>query len=103
MIPEDTDVLITHGPPSGILDLVNNWRQPFQNVGCELLRFHVERVKPALNVFGHIHEGYGVKQVDDTLFVNASICNPSYNPINKPIVIDLKEYDGEIIATYVEE
>jgi len=103
MIPDDTDVLITHGPPNGILDLVNNWRQPFQNVGCELLRFHVERVKPSLNVFGHIHEGYGVKQVDGTLFVNASICNPVYNPINKPIIVDLTEIDGQIIATYVED
>jgi Icc-related predicted phosphoesterase len=63
----------------------------------------VERVKPALNVFGHIHEGYGVKQINDTLFVNASICNPGYNPINKPIVVDLKEYDGKIVATYVED
>ena len=103
MIPNDTDVLITHTPPNGILDLVNNWRQPFQNVGCELLRFHVERVKPALNVFGHIHEGYGVKRIEDTLYVNASICNSGYNPINKPIIVDLTEVDNKIIATYVEE
>ena len=103
MIPEDTDVLITHGPPNGILDLVNNFRQPNRNVGCESLRFHVERVKPALNVFGHIHEGYGVKQVNDTLFVNASICTAGYEPTNKPIIIDLTEVDGKIIATYVEE
>jgi Icc-related predicted phosphoesterase len=102
-IPEDTDVLITHGPPNGILDLVNNFRQPNRNVGCESLRFHVERVKPALNVFGHIHEGYGVKQVNDTLFVNASICTAGYEPTNKPIIIDLTEVDGKIIATYVEE
>lgn len=103
MIPDDTDVLITHGPPNGILDLVNNFRQPNRNVGCELLRVHVERVKPSLNVFGHIHEGYGTTLIDDTLFVNASICNPGYNPINKPIIIDLTEVDGKIIANYVEE
>lgn len=103
MILEDVDVLITHGPPNGVLDKVNNFRQPNQNVGCELLRFHVERAKPALNVFGHIHEGYGVKRIEDTLYVNASICNSGYNPINKPIIIDLKEHDGQIVATYVEE
>jgi len=103
MIPDDTDVLITHGPPNGILDLVNNFRQPNRNVGCESLRFHVERVKPALNVFGHIHEGYGTTLIDETLFVNASICNPGYNPINKPIIIDLTEVDGKIKANYVEE
>jgi len=103
MIPEDTDVLITHTPPNGVLDLVNNWRQPNESVGCELLRFHVERINPSLNVFGHIHEGYGVKKINDTLFVNAAICNSGYNPINKPIVIDLEEYNGQIVATYVEE
>lgn len=103
MIPDDTDVLITHGPPNGILDLVNNFRQPNRNVGCESLRFHVERVKPALNVFGHIHEGYGTTLINDTLFVNASTCNSGYNPINKPIIIDLTEVDGKIKANYVEE
>jgi Icc-related predicted phosphoesterase len=103
MIPDDTDVLITHGPPNEILDLVNNFRQPNRNVGCELLRFHVERVKPALNVFGHIHEGYGTKIINDTLFVNASICNPSYYPINKPIIVDLVEVGGKIIANYINE
>jgi Icc-related predicted phosphoesterase len=103
MIPDDTDVLITHGPPNGILDLVNNYRQPNRNVGCELLRFHMERVNPALNVFGHIHEGYGYKRIDNTLFVNAAICNEGYRPINKPIIVDLTEVDGKIIATYVED
>ena len=103
MIPDDTDVLITHGPPNGILDLVNNWRQPFQNVGCELLRFHMERIKPALNVFGHIHEGYGTKNLEDTLYVNASICTARYDAINKPIIVDLTEVDGKIIANYVNE
>lgn len=102
-IPDDTDVLLTHGPPNGILDLVDNWRQPFQNVGCEVLRFHMDRVNPSLNVFGHIHEGYGHKRVGETLFVNAAICNGRYNPINKPIVVDLTEVDGKIIATYVED
>jgi hypothetical protein len=103
MIPDDTDVLITHGPPNGILDLVNNFRQPNRNVGCESLRFHIERIKPALNVFGHIHEGYGVRYLDDTLFVNASTCTAGYSPTNKPIVVDLNEYNGQIVATYVEE
>jgi Icc-related predicted phosphoesterase len=63
----------------------------------------VERVKPALNVFGHIHEGYGTTLINDTLFVNASTCTSGYNPINKPIIIDLTEVDGKIKANYVEE
>lgn len=101
-IPTDTDVLITHGPPNGFGDLVNNWRQPNTNVGCELLRNRIEEIKPLLNVFGHIHEGYGVYTNDKTTFVNASICTSDYRPTNKPIIIDLNEYDGEIVATYVE-
>lgn len=102
MIPNDIDILITHGPPSEIRDFVNNWRQPVRNVGCELLRFRVEQIKPLVHVFGHIHEAYGVELNDDTLYVNASTCTERYSPSNKPIVIDLTEVDGKITATYVE-
>jgi Icc-related predicted phosphoesterase len=103
MIPEDTDVLITHGPPNGFGDKVNNWMQPNQNVGCELLRNRIEESNIVLNIFGHIHEGYGVYTNDKTTFVNASICTADYRPTNKPIIIDLQEVYGEIITTYVEE
>lgn len=102
-IPIDTDVLITHGPPNGLGDLVNNWRQPNMNVGCELLRNRIEELNPTLNVYGHIHEGYGIYNNGKTTFVNASICTPDYRPTNKPIIIDLTEVDGQLIATYVEE
>ena len=102
-IPEDTDILITHGPPNGYGDLVNNWRQPNTNVGCELLLNRILDIKPLVNVFGHIHEGYGIEYGKDTLFVNAAICNAGYEPINKPIVVDLVEINGKIQAIYVEE
>ena len=103
LIPKDTDVLITHGPPNGYGDLVNNWRQPNVNVGCELLTNRIGEIKPILNVFGHIHEGYGVYRNQNTTFVNASICTREYVPKNKPIIIDLTEVDGKLIANYVEE
>ena len=102
-IPNDTDILITHGPPNEVRDFVNNWRQPNVNVGCELLRLRVEQVKPLLHVFGHIHSGYGSAFIKDTLYVNAAICTEQYVPSNKPIIVDLNEYDRQIIATYVEE
>ena len=102
-IPIGTDILITHGPPNGYGDLVNNWRQPNTNVGCELLLNRILDIKPVLNVFGHIHEGYGVYTNEDTTFVNASICTADYRPTNKPIIIDLTVVDGKIIAKYVEE
>jgi len=56
MIPDTTDVLITHGPPRMILDRVDDGTF----TGCAQLRDAIaQRVKPRLHVFGHIHEGYG--------------------------------------------
>jgi predicted phosphohydrolase len=85
LIPEDTDVLITHGPPSGILD-----RTPAgDNAGCEELRKRVEKIRPKLHIFGHIHMGYGHTHQFGVTFVNACICDEAYRPGNPPIVIDL--------------
>jgi Icc-related predicted phosphoesterase len=64
-IPKDTDILVTHTPPYGILD---------QNLGCESLLERIEIIKPKLHVFGHIHENRGIYQHPtwQTTFVNAS-------------------------------
>jgi len=94
-IPNDTDILISHCPPYGIGDYLN-----YKNLGCELLRKRVDKLNLLLNVFGHIHDGRGGKYVNDTLYVNASICTEEYYPVNKPFVVDLKEIDG-IIKTNV--
>jgi Icc-related predicted phosphoesterase len=86
LIPEDTDVLITHGPPYGILDM------PFgkgESAGCKLLLQRVKQVNPRVHVFGHIHGSYGKKQIGSTLFVNACLCNEVYHPVNPPHVVDL--------------
>jgi Icc-related predicted phosphoesterase len=104
MIPDDVNILITHGPPNEIRDFVSNWRQGDMNVGCELLRHQLDnRIKPVLHVFGHIHGAYGAALIKDTLYVNASTCTERYEPTNKPIIVDLTEVDGKLIATYVEE
>ncbi|KAK0513521.1 hypothetical protein JMJ35_004507 [Cladonia borealis] len=58
-IPDDIDIVMTHGPPRGILD----WC-PQGNVGCSNLVQAVRRVKPLMHCFGHIHEGHGVEAVD---------------------------------------
>lgn len=96
-IPRDTDVLITHTPPQGILDLTLHG----DRTGCSYLKCHIEQIKPALHIFGHIHEGYGYTTMGNTLFINASICNRSYSPINKPIIVDLTEVNGKIIANFI--
>jgi Icc-related predicted phosphoesterase len=88
LIPADTDILITHGPPHGILDEVERqyWTE---NTGCEELLKRVEIIKPRLHVFGHIHCGYGTKDEFGVKFVNASTCDEQYQPTQPPIVIEM--------------
>jgi Icc-related predicted phosphoesterase len=85
LIPNSTDVLITHGPPKGILDLCPDGFR----AGCEELWKRVIEVKPQIHLFGHIHFSYGMQLFDGITFVNASICTESYTPTNKPIVVEL--------------
>ncbi len=69
-IPTDTDILITHCPPFGILD--KNELGSFE--GCkDLLDIVQNSVKPRFHIFGHIHEAYGRQQIGQTTFINASI------------------------------
>lgn len=84
-IPDDTDVLITHGPPYGVMDQVESG----ERVGCSDLLDATARCKPKLHIFGHIHEQYGVVQKEGTKYVNASICDVRYRPSRQCIVIDL--------------
>lgn len=85
LIPDGTDVLITHGPPFKILDRTSDGR----NVGCPELAEAVDRVKPKLHVFGHIHPGYGRTKKGGTIFVNAAVCNDRYRPVNPIQVVEL--------------
>lgn len=85
LIPAETDVLITHCPPFGILDETPGG----ERAGCEELRKTVESIRPRLHVFGHIHHGYGKLNESSVEFANASICDEEYAPVNAPIVFDL--------------
>jgi Icc-related predicted phosphoesterase len=86
-IPIGVDVLITHGPPKGHGGKTMRRRD---DVGCPvLLDTILNRVKPALHVSGHIHEGYGVSRQGDIYFVNASSMNYRYDLVNQPVVVDL--------------
>jgi Icc-related predicted phosphoesterase len=68
MIPDDTQILLTHGPPEGVLDR-NRSGDP---CGCRDLLERVLAVRPRLHVFGHIHEAAGRVDLDGITFVNAS-------------------------------
>lgn len=80
-MPEDTNVLITHGPPAGIGDAVSVARRE----GCADLLARVRGVRPALHVFGHIHEDGGAWQIGETLFANVT----TWECERPPTVIDL--------------
>ena len=82
LIPEDTDVLITHGPPFGHGDRTVRGEQ----VGCRDLLEAVERIKPRVHIFGHIHEGQGITYNEHTTFINASVCNEFFRLSNPPIL-----------------
>lgn len=92
-IPDDVDILVTHGPAYGHGDVAPPWilsRYP-RAVGClELLKRIIE-IKPKVHVFGHIHGGHGIYQSDElpTTFMNASVCTESYEPTNKLLSLDL--------------
>lgn len=52
LIPDDINILLTHGPPHGILDRTHCG----EYVGCEELLKIVARINPHIHVFGDIHE-----------------------------------------------
>jgi len=86
LIPKDTNVLISHGPPMSILDKTIQGT----HVGCaNLFTTITEQLKLKLHVFGHIHNGYGVEVKNNTMFVNAAICGEDYKPTNVPRIIQL--------------
>lgn len=94
-IPNDTDILITHGPPQGILDISGS---PYNqgDLGCELLRVRVDEIKPKIHVFGHIHGSYGYKFLNGTHFINASVLNEQYEYQNKPLTVEWDQETNEI-------
>ncbi len=77
-VPEDTHVLISHGPPRGILDAAHDHVNGagMIPVGCAALLKRVLDVKPQLHVFGHIHDHFGAARNEHTTFVNASSVLP---------------------------
>ena len=87
-IPMDTDILITHGPSLGILDITNI----SERVGCEDLYKKVMEIKPKVHAFGHIHSSYGMKEMDGMTFINASNLGEDYLYQNDPITLDF-EFD----------
>ncbi|MCM4158335.1 metallophosphoesterase [Antarcticibacterium flavum] len=83
LIPEDVELLITHTPPYGILDQLDNKK----HLGCEQLTSRLKEVKPSYHIFGHIHHEYGIVKIKETVFVNAALLDDRYRLINSPLTI----------------
>lgn len=87
-IPDETDILIVHGPPYGVLDTVMSG----ERVGCKDM---TERIKNLKNLklvqYGHIHEDYGHEIIDGVHYINASILNLRYELQNKPFIFEFNE------------
>jgi Icc-related predicted phosphoesterase len=84
-IPNDTDVLLVHGPPQGKGDLTINGDRP----GCTELLKRIQNLNLKLVVTGHIHEGYGLYYEGETAIINASVNTVRYEPINDPVVWEI--------------
>lgn len=84
-IPDDVHILVTHGPPNGVLDRLPRG----EHVGCEELAKRLEMLKPRLHVFGHIHCGHGMTEKDGTIYVNAALCDDTNRLRHGPIVVEI--------------
>ena len=84
LIPDYTDIVVTHEPPVMILDESNgvNW-------GNAPLRNRVQEIKPKYHLFGHAHDGYGTDKQEGIVFSNGAILDDRYNIINKPHIFEI--------------
>lgn len=92
-IPDNTDILITHGPAWGYVDQVIG---KTEHLGCELLVQRIKTIKPKIHVCGHIHSGNGYKFDGDTHFINASVLDENYIYTYKPLTVRWDDKTNEI-------
>ncbi|MEM7369323.1 MAG: metallophosphatase domain-containing protein [Bacteroidota bacterium] len=93
-IPDSVDILLTHGPPYGILDRTVRG----DLVGCvDLLKRIEELSSPKIHLFGHIHEAYGIYASDTCHYVNASVVDLRYQLVHPPIVLEWKDGAVQIL------
>jgi Icc-related predicted phosphoesterase len=95
MIPDDINILVTHGPPYGILDQTTyangDIRPGF--LGCPRLLERIKELKDLdLHFFGHIHHPGGQqKHLFGKSFYNAAVCDEMYCPTNPITIVDYEK------------
>lgn len=80
-IPDNTDIVITHGPPKGVLDYTYDFGNKLFRCGCSALLKRMLVVKPKFHMFGHIHNNEdlinaGIQMLsstENTVYSNASV------------------------------
>jgi Icc-related predicted phosphoesterase len=88
LIPDDTDILVLHGPPKGYGDFVPRG----VHTGSPSLTERILKVNPRLAVCGHIHYSRGIYQCGETAVVNAALVNEAYVMVHAPVLIDASGY-----------
>lgn len=81
-IPNDTDVLVTHQPPAGILDYDGH-----RHYGSLELFEKIQIVCPRLHLFGHIHSAFGTSLSNGTIFSNAALVDELYYFVQERIAV----------------
>jgi Icc-related predicted phosphoesterase len=87
LIPFGTDILITHGPPYGILDT----KIDGEHLGCKVLLEFVNKLHPSYHLFGHIHESYGLHKIGYITYINGSLLNKEHKIENNPIIFEFNK------------
>ena len=84
-IPENIDILITHRPPLGILDSIDD------NIhyGSSILLDKVSKIKPKMHMFGHVHSAYGTMNWNGTTFSNAGLTDWKYDIRYSPQILEI--------------
>lgn len=86
-IEKNTDILLTHTMPHGILDQV---LPKEESVGSYTLLNRIKEIRPKIQIGGHLHLNGGKKYTDyKTDFYNVSLMDEQYQLVNKPTIIDI--------------
>ena len=84
-IPDKIDILITHRPPLGILDSIDD----NLHYGSSVLLDKVTQIKPKMHLFGHVHSAYGTMNWKGITFSNAGLTDWKYNIRYTPRIMEI--------------
>lgn len=84
-IPQDVDVLVTHTPPAGMLDVSSGGA----SLGCVHLKDRLKAIRPKLHCFGHVHASSGMRKRKGVTFINASSVNSDFEIAVPPFEFEI--------------